>query len=97
MSCTRAHLYNAGVNAGGDAFLTACLWEVANVAPTAPDPLWHPDGLSAFDASSALLPDPIDGSRLAGRGVPVKVSRALGNLLSAAAGTCGRLCQVHVL
>ena len=82
------------MRAGGDAFLTACLWEAADVAMTTPDPLWHPDGLSAFDASSPLLPDPIDGSRHAGRGVPVKVSRALGNALAAAAGACGRLCRV---
>lgn len=74
--------------------LTACLWEVADVAPTSPDPLWHPDALSAFDASSPLLPDPIDGSVRAGKGIPVKLSRALGNLLSAAAGTCKALCQV---
>ena len=79
---------------GGDAMLTACLWEVAGAAPTAPKPLWPPDALSAFDASSPLLPDPFDGSRRAGRGVPVKVSRALGNLLSAAVGACNALCQV---
>jgi hypothetical protein len=79
---------------GGDAMLTACVWEAAGIAPTAPDPLWHPDALSAFDASSPLLPDPSDGSRRAGRGVPVKVSRALGNLLSAAVSACNTLCQV---
>ena len=77
--------------------LTACLWEGADMAPTSPDPLWHPDAMSAFDASSPLLPDPVDGSARAGKGIPVKLSHALGNLLSAAAGTCNALCQVHLL
>ena len=71
--------------------LTACLWKFG-VAPTSPDPLWHPDGLSLFDASSALLPDPISK-----KSIPVKVSRYLGNVLASVAGFCNALCQVTLL
>ena len=49
--------------AAGDAMLTACLWKFG-IAPTSPDPLWHPDGLSIFDASSSLLPDPTSKSSI---------------------------------
>ena len=72
--------------------VTACLWRAANIAPTSPDPLWHPDGLTLFDASSPLLPDPISK-----KAIPIKVSRHLGNLLSAAVGSCKGLCQVRQL
>ena len=75
-------------SAGGDAFLTACLWKFG-IAPTSPDPLWHPDGLSLFDATSALLPDPISQ-----RSIPIKVSRHVGNLLASTVGFCNALCQV---
>ncbi len=71
---------------------TACLWRVADIAATSPDPLWHPDGLTLFDASSVMLPDPTNA-----RSIPVKVSRHLGNLLSAAVGSCRGLCQVSFL
>jgi len=71
--------------------LTACLWKFG-VAPTSPDPLWHPDGLSLFDASSALLPDPISK-----KSIPIKVSRYLGNVLASVAGFCNALCQVSLL
>lgn len=72
--------------------VTACLWRVADIAAASPDPLWHPDGLTLFDASSVMLPDPINA-----RSIPVKVSRHLGNLMSAAAGSCQGLCQVWLL
>ena len=68
--------------------LTACLWKFG-VAPTSPDPLWHPDALSHFDASSALIPDPVSKSS-----VPIKVSRYLGNVLAKVAGFCNALCKV---
>ena len=70
--------------------LTACLWERADLAMTNPDPLWHPDGLSAFGLGShhPLLPEPEVW------GVPSTLARGLGNLLAGAAGACGRLCQV---
>ena len=77
--------------AAGDAMLTACLWKFG-IAPTSPDPLWHPDGLSLFDASSSLLPDPASKSS-----IPIKVSRYLGNVLASVAGFCNTLCQVSSL
>ena len=75
-------------SAGGDAFLTACLWKFG-IALTSPNLLWHPDGLSLFDATSALLPDPISQ-----HSIPVKVSRHVGNLLASIAGFCNALCEV---
>lgn len=71
--------------------LTACLWKFG-FAPTSPDPLWHPDGLSLFDASSALLPDPVSK-----RSISIKVSRYLGNLLASLAGFCNALCKAGAL
>ncbi len=71
--------------------LTACLWRFG-IAPTSPDPLWHPDGLSLFDASSSLLPDPVSKSS-----IPIKVSRYLGNVLASMAGFCNTLCKVGSL
>ncbi len=71
--------------------LTACLWKFG-IAPTSPDPLWHPDGLSIFDASSSLLPDPASKSS-----IPIKVSRYLGNVLASIAGFCNALCKVGSL
>ncbi|BDA47330.1 hypothetical protein COCOBI_10-1760 [Coccomyxa sp. Obi] len=76
---------------GADAMATACLWRVADIAATSPDPLWHPDGLTLFDASSVMLPDPTNAAS-----IPVKVSRHLGNLMSAAVGSCRGLCQLEV-
>ncbi|CAK0783338.1 hypothetical protein CVIRNUC_006537 [Coccomyxa viridis] len=75
---------------GADAFLTACLWKLG-IAPTSPDPLWHPDGLSLFDATSALLPDPISQ-----HSIPIKVSRHVGNLLASIVGFCNALCQLEL-
>ncbi len=79
--------------AAADAMLTICLWERADLAMTNPDPLWHPDGLTAFDPTphGPTLPD---AHGKGSGGVPTRLSRALGNLLSAAAGTCNALCQV---
>ena len=70
--------------------LTTCLWTLG-IAPTSPDPLWHPDGLSMFDASSSLLPDPISS-----KSIPIKVSRYLGNVLGSVAGFCNALCKVSL-
>ena len=72
--------------------LTICLWKFG-IAPTSPDPLWHPDGLSLFDASSILLPDPISAGPH--QSIPIKVSRHLGNLLASLGGICNALCQVR--
>ena len=72
--------------------LTICLWKFG-IAPTSPDPLWHPDGLSLFDASSALLPDPISAGP--DQSIPIKVSRHMGNLLASLGGICNALCQVR--
>lgn len=69
--------------------MTVCLWKFG-IAPTSPAPLWHPDGLSLFDASSALLPDPISQ-----QSIPIKVSRYAGNLLASIAGFCNALCKVR--
>lgn len=70
--------------------VTACLWRAVDIAATSPDPLWHPDGLTMFDATSPMLPDPINK-----RSIPTKVSRHLGNLMSAALGSCRGLCQAR--
>lgn len=56
------------------------------VGLTMPDPLWHPHGLSMFDPSP---PGPQCDDDI----LP-KAAYTLGNLLSAAAGTCTGLCQV---
>ena len=53
---------------------------------TSPDPLWHPYGLTMFDPSP---PGPQTDDDI----LP-KAAHSLGNLLSAAAGTCCGLCQV---
>ena len=54
---------------------------------TSPDPLWHPQGLTMFDPSP---PGPQCDDDI----LP-KAAHTLGNLLSAAAGTCRGLCQVN--
>ena len=79
------------LRAGGDSMLTICLWKFG-FAPTSPDPLWHPDGLSLFDASSTQLSDPISAGP--DQSIPIKVSRHLGNLLASLGGICNALCQV---
>ena len=53
-----------------------------------PDPLWHPQGLTMFDTCPKGLNSDAD--------ILPKAPHTLSNLLSAAAGTCGDLCQVHM-
>ena len=84
------------LHAAADAMLTICLWERADLAMTHPDPLWHPDGVTMFDPTLRISSLP-DADLRARDGVPPKLSRALGNLLSAAAGTCDALCQVSCM
>jgi len=82
------HMYLAPGNAGGDSFLTICLWELG-FAHTTPDPLWHPAGLQMFDPSpSELNPDDF---------IVWKASHILGNMLQEAAGVCRGLCRVRFL
>ena len=59
-----------------------------DVGLTSPDPLWHPHGLSMFDPSP---PGPQCDDDI----LP-KAAHTLGNLLSAAAGTCRGLCQARL-
>lgn len=58
----------------------------AGYGMTNPDPLWHPRNLSMFDPCPAG-PQPDDD-------ILPKAANTLGNLLSAAAGTCHGLCKV---
>ena len=71
--------------AGGDAFLTDCLWE-QGFGHTTPDPLWHPAGLQMFDPS----PPPLNPDDF----ILPKAAHVMGNLLQQAAGVCRGLCQV---
>ena len=72
-------------SAGGDAFLTTCLWK-HGFGITDLDPLWHPQGLTMFDPS----PPPLNPDDF----IVQKAAHVLGNLLRAAAGTCVGLCEV---
>ena len=55
---------------------------------TAPDPLWHPQGLFMFDVGEEAQADHED--------ITPRVARIMGNLLEAAAGDCTqRLCKVR--
>ena len=73
------------LGAGGDAFLTDCLWE-QGFGHTTPDPLWHPAGLQMFDPS----PPPLNPDDF----ILPKAAHVMGNLLQQAAGVCRGLCQV---
>jgi hypothetical protein len=72
-------------NTGGDGTITQCIWE-AGFAMTAPNPAWHPRGLTMFDpVPPGLSPDD---------DILPKVAGVVANYLQALAGVCQGLCRV---